>query len=111
VSGRPLSQLNPLNPLSQPPGRPPQLLEFFPYEGCAYRVNNLADPFYHNGWSRYAALDDGEKPIIIRSSDIAPICESFWKDRGWRVNNFVWAFLGTAIVRSLSVSKCVALTL
>jgi hypothetical protein len=67
-------------------------------------VNNLADPFYHNGWSHYVPLRDGEKLIIMRSADTAPIREIFWKNTGRLVNNFSRTFLGTAIVRSLSVS-------
>jgi hypothetical protein len=31
---------------------------------------------------------DGEKLIIMRSIDIAPIREIFWKDAGELVNNF-----------------------
>jgi hypothetical protein len=31
---------------------------------------------------------NGEKLIIMRSTDIAPIREIFWKDTGRLVNNF-----------------------
>ena len=51
-----------------------------PHGDCAYPVNNLADPLYHNGWSYHAPLDDDEKMINTRSFDIALIRESFWKD-------------------------------
>jgi len=45
-------------------------------------VNNLADPFYHNGWSHYVPVDDGEKLINMRSTDIAPDPQDFLEGDG-----------------------------